>query len=182
MTNPIIPLPRQRKAGIGWEAGSGAGPGSGSEVAHSKCNTLLPRHRSAGNLNFKRNMNNISVLFWKWTLCPPSWIQYVLIFQALEAGGSRRRPLTPKPNKEITCFLIPLLIFIGADTKKSFILKIIDKVWKCVFFNAGGFLWRFDSMIRMWVWSAGQKETDITPISRQNRDSWLIHEKLTGIL
>jgi hypothetical protein len=60
--------------------------------------------------------------------CVPSIMNpiYVLIFWALEAAGSRR-PLTPEPNKEITCFHILLLIFIGADTKKVIILKIIHK-------------------------------------------------------
>lgn len=38
---------------------------------------------------------------------------YVLIFWALETHSSGRRPLTPEPNKEITCFLIRLPIFYG---------------------------------------------------------------------
>lgn len=50
---------------------------------------------------------------------------YVLIFWALEAHISGRRPLTPKPNKEITCFHIRL--FIGADTKHFFLLKLFDE-------------------------------------------------------
>lgn len=36
---------------------------------------------------------------------------YVLIYWALETHSSGRRPLTPEPNKEITCFLICLPIF-----------------------------------------------------------------------
>lgn len=51
---------------------------------------------------------------------------YVLIFRALEAHSSGGRPLTPEPNKEITCFLIRLHVFIVADTKQSFVLKVID--------------------------------------------------------
>lgn len=52
---------------------------------------------------------------------------YVLIFWALEAHVSGRRPLTPEPNKEITCFLIRLPGFTGADTNRSFILKVSDE-------------------------------------------------------
>lgn len=44
---------------------------------------------------------------------------YVLIFWALEAHIHGRRPLTPEPNKEITCFLIRL---------PSFILKVSDEL------------------------------------------------------
>lgn len=52
---------------------------------------------------------------------------YVLIYLALESLGSGRRPLTPQPNKEITCFLIHLHIFDRLPQKKkksSFILKV----------------------------------------------------------
>lgn len=52
---------------------------------------------------------------------------YVLIFWALEAHSSGRRPLTPEPNKEITCFLIRLPIFMGPDAKQFFIWKVIDE-------------------------------------------------------
>lgn len=53
---------------------------------------------------------------------------YVLIFWALEAHIYGRRPLTPEPNKEITCFLIHLPSFIGPDAKQSFILKVSDEL------------------------------------------------------
>lgn len=52
---------------------------------------------------------------------------YVLIYWALETHSSGRRPLTPEPNKEITCFLIHLTIFQGASTKESLILKATDE-------------------------------------------------------
>lgn len=54
---------------------------------------------------------------------------YVLIYWALETHSSGRRPLTREPNKEITCFLIHLPIFLPADTKKYFILKVTDEAW-----------------------------------------------------
>lgn len=49
---------------------------------------------------------------------------YVLIYWALESHGSGRRPLTPQPNKEITCFLIHLRIFHRLPPKRTlFYLK-----------------------------------------------------------
>lgn len=50
---------------------------------------------------------------------------YVLIFWALEAHIPGRRPLTPEPNKEITCFHIRTLI--RADKNSIFFLKLFDE-------------------------------------------------------
>lgn len=52
---------------------------------------------------------------------------YVLIYWALETHSSGRRPLTPEPNKEITCFLIRLPLFYGLTQNSLFILKVTDE-------------------------------------------------------
>lgn len=54
-SNPIIPMAEEQEMGFLSSCHRG--------TAHWKCNTLLPSHRSVGNLNFKRTVNNIQFYF-----------------------------------------------------------------------------------------------------------------------
>lgn len=96
---------------------------SGKEAAHWKCNTLLPSHRSAGNLNFKRNMNNI-LFYFENELCALHHESNI----CLNLLGSWSRRLQERPPD--SCHLIrkslvfsSLFSFLWVVTQKIFIFE-----------------------------------------------------------